>query len=135
MKQWKQMENIFFSCVVTACSLLFMLRHVQARRILLSRITWQSMSSRRRFRYREMQQSDISMETIPEYDGEPYVVIDDNEPDFTEEELQPEAYETYGTLDELGRCGTAEASIGEELYADERSAEISGRSNRRGGIP
>ena len=70
------------------------------------------------------QQSDISMETIPEYDGEPYVVIDDNEPNFTEEELQPEAYETYGTLDALGRCSTAEASIGEELMPTEKRGAI-----------
>lgn len=70
------------------------------------------------------QQSDISMETIPEYDGEPYVVIDNNEPDFTEEELQPEAYEAYGTLDELGRCSTAEASIGEELMPTEKRGNI-----------
>ena len=70
------------------------------------------------------QQSDISMETIPEYDGEPYVVIDDNEPNFTEEELQPEAYETYGTLDALGRCSTAEASIGEGLMPTEKRGAI-----------
>lgn len=70
------------------------------------------------------QQSDISMETIPEYDGEPYVVIDNNEPDFTEEELQPEAYEAYGTLDELGRCSTAEASIGEELMPTGKRGNI-----------
>ena len=46
-----------------------------------------------------------SVAQVQEYDGEPYVVINDDEPDFTEDELQPEAYESYSELDGLGRCG------------------------------
>lgn len=58
---------------------------------------------------------------VPEYSGEPYVEINENQPDFTEEELTTEAYEEYSELDELGRCGEAEACVGEELMpTDER---------------
>ena len=65
-----------------------------------------------------------SMENIPEYDGNSYVVIDDNEPSFTEAEITDEAYEYYSELDELGRCGVAEACIGEELMPTEARGSI-----------
>ena len=61
----------------------------------------------------------------PEYDGEPYVVLADNEPDFTEEELTETAYEEYSPLDDLGRCREAEACIGVELMPEEDRGDIS----------
>lgn len=62
---------------------------------------------------------------VPEYEGEPYVEINGNEPEFTEEELTVDSYESYSELDELGRCGTAEACIGEDLMPDEERGDIS----------
>ena len=62
---------------------------------------------------------------VPEYEGEPYVEINGNTPDFTEAELTTEAYETYSELDFLGRCGEAEACIGEELMPTEERESIS----------
>lgn len=62
---------------------------------------------------------------VPEYDGAPYVEINDNQPEFTEEELTTEPYEEYSDLDTLGRCGEAEACIGEELMPDEERGDIS----------
>lgn len=62
---------------------------------------------------------------VPEYDGEPYVEINGNEPDFTEEELTTEVYEEYSDLDELGRCGEAEACVGEELMPTKDRESIS----------
>ncbi len=47
---------------------------------------------------------------IPEYNGEPYVVINDNKPQFDEEDYNKE-FEEYSELDNLGRCGIAYASI------------------------
>ena len=41
---------------------------------------------------------------MPAYAGEPYVVINDNQPFFGEEEYTTEAFETYSALDGLGRC-------------------------------
>ena len=62
---------------------------------------------------------------VPEYDGVPYVEINDNEPEFAESELTTVSYEEYSELDSLGRCGTAEACIGEDLMPDEDREDIS----------
>lgn len=62
---------------------------------------------------------------VPEYYGVPYVEINDNEPEFTEAELTTESYEEYSELDPLGRCGTAEACIGEDLMPDGEREDIS----------
>lgn len=62
---------------------------------------------------------------VPEYSGEPYVEINNNQPDFTEEELTTVSYEEYSELDELGRCGTAQACIGEDLMPTEERESIS----------
>lgn len=66
-----------------------------------------------------------SVEWVPEYSGEPYVEINANQPEFSEEEKTTSAYELYSELDSLGRCGTAEACVGEELMPDEDRGDIS----------
>lgn len=62
---------------------------------------------------------------VPEYADIPYVEINDNEPEFTEAELTTISYENYSELDSLGRCGVAEACIGEDLMPDEDREDIS----------
>lgn len=62
---------------------------------------------------------------VPEYSGEPYVVLEDNQPEFTEDELTENSFEEYSSLDELGRCGTATACIGEDIMPDEERGDIS----------
>ena len=63
------------------------------------------------------------LDQVPAYAGEPYVVINDNQPFFGEEEYTTEAFETYSALDGLGRCGTAYACVGEErVPAGERES-------------
>ncbi len=62
---------------------------------------------------------------VPEYSGEPYVEVNNNQPDFTEEELTTVSYEEYSELDELGRCGTAQACVGEDLMPTEERESIS----------
>ena len=62
---------------------------------------------------------------VPEYEGEPYVEINGNAPEFTEEELTTEVYEEYSELDSLGRCGEAEACVGEELMPTGERESIS----------
>lgn len=120
MKQWKKNRKYRLLGVVTACVMVFM----SACAGKAEQEKTSANAQQEKVPVSGTQQSDISMETIPEYDGEPYVVIDDNEPNFTEEELQPEAYETYGTLDALGRCSIAEASIGEGLMPTEKRGAI-----------
>lgn len=61
---------------------------------------------------------------IPEYSGEPYVVLQDNWPDFDAGDLTTEAFETYSELDELGRCGVAYANICLEIMPTEPRGEI-----------
>lgn len=62
---------------------------------------------------------EFSLEDIPDYSDEPYVVINDNVPYFTKEDVTTTSYESYSELDEEGRCGVAIASIGEDLMPTE----------------
>ena len=66
-----------------------------------------------------------SMENIPPYDGTPYVVLNDNQPSFTEEDMTDVSYEFYSDLDELGRCGVTQACIGRDLMPTEKRGDIS----------
>ena len=68
----------------------------------------------------------FSLEDIPAYAGDPYVVIDDNQPDFPAEDLtSTESFETYSPLDALGRCGTAYASVGLDTMPTQDRESIS----------
>ena len=61
---------------------------------------------------------------IPEFGEEPYVIINNNEPDFSESDLVTKAYERYSPLDSLGRCGVAMACIGTEIMPTEERGAI-----------
>ena len=53
---------------------------------------------------------------VPEFTDQPYVVINNNVPFFTDEEKETvDAFEYYSELDELGRCGMAIANVCKEL--------------------
>lgn len=71
--------------------------------------------------------SSADLENIPEYSNRPYIILNDNKPEFTEEELESSSFESYSELDSLGRCGIAIANIGLELMpkADEERESIS----------
>ncbi|MBO4245157.1 MAG: DNA/RNA non-specific endonuclease [Bacilli bacterium] len=49
--------------------------------------------------------------SIPEYNNNPYVILNDNKATFTEEEKAITELESYSELDELKRCGTAFALV------------------------
>ncbi|MDE7171935.1 MAG: DNA/RNA non-specific endonuclease [Oscillospiraceae bacterium] len=66
----------------------------------------------------------ISIDDIPEYSGEPYVILQDNQPDFDLEDLTLEPFETYSELDSLGRCGVAYANICLEIMPTEPRGDI-----------
>ncbi len=66
----------------------------------------------------------VSLAEIPTYDGEPYVVLDQNEPDFSEEDFTEASFEAYGDLDSLGRCSAAYANIGRDLMPTEKRGNI-----------
>ena len=66
----------------------------------------------------------ITINTIPGYSGNPYVEINNNEPDFSEDEITTESYEYYSELDSLGRCGVTESCIGTDIMPTEERGAI-----------
>jgi len=63
--------------------------------------------------------SSINLNDIPEYQGKSFVVVNNNKPTFKSKDVVPVSYESYGALDDLGRCTTASACIGIELMPTE----------------
>lgn len=51
------------------------------------------------------------MGNIPQYSGNSYVVLNDNKPNFTDEDYLKGSFEEYSELDALGRCGVAYANV------------------------
>ena len=62
--------------------------------------------------------------TIPIYNGEEIVPINDNVPDFTGEEIGTSEYYEFSELDELGRAGCAKGCIGPSMLATEERGSI-----------
>lgn len=65
-----------------------------------------------------------SYEDIPEYSGSPYVILNNNSPEFSEKDYSTTSYEKYSELDSLGRCGVAIANIGVDLMPTEERGSI-----------
>lgn len=61
----------------------------------------------------------FDLNSIPEYTDKPYVTINNNIPEFKEEEHTTNAFETYSDLDNLGRCGVAYANICKEIMPED----------------
>lgn len=70
-------------------------------------------------------QNSISLENIPEFSDQAYVILDDNQPNFSKSDKTLDVFETYSPLDDLGRCGTAYANICTELMPTEERGSIS----------
>ena len=64
------------------------------------------------------------IENLPEYDGNSYVIVNDNIPYFKEEEYTTTSFEKYSELDLLGRCGVASANISKDLMPTEKRGSI-----------
>lgn len=69
-------------------------------------------------------QTSVSLDSIPEYSGDPYVVVNNNVPFFSKEDLKAEAFESYGDLDSLGRCTVAYSMVGTETMPTEERGSI-----------
>ena len=56
----------------------------------------------------------------------PYVTVNNNKPDFSSSELSKakKSYKKFSDLDSLGRCGTAIASVGQDLLPTEDRGSI-----------
>lgn len=66
----------------------------------------------------------VTLEDLPPYSGSPYVVLEDNVPDFPAEDLDADPFESYSDLDGLGRCGTAYACVSQETMPTEKRQDI-----------
>lgn len=69
--------------------------------------------------------SNAILEEVPEVSDEPYVTLNDNVPEFSEQDFTTESFESYSELDELGRCGVAFANLGTDLMPTEQRESIS----------
>lgn len=64
------------------------------------------------------------IENIPEYNGNSYVYIDGNKPNFKEEDINTESFEIYGALDSLGRCTYTFANLSKDLMPTKERESI-----------
>ncbi len=65
------------------------------------------------------------MAELPAYQGEPFAVINQNKPYFTDYELINGSFEYYSPLDHAGRCNVCMASIAPDLMPTEDRGSIS----------
>jgi DNA-entry nuclease len=66
-----------------------------------------------------------TLDDIPPFTDQPYVVLGDNIPTFTEaEKAVTTSFEEYAPLDSLGRCGVTYACIGRDLMPTEERGSI-----------
>ena len=72
-----------------------------------------------------VQSASVDLATIPEYSGQPYVTLEENQPDFTLEDFTLDPFETYSRLDYLGRCGPAYANVCIDTMPTEERESIS----------
>lgn len=75
-------------------------------------------------KYHEKKDDDLLSE-LPDFCGEAYVTINNNQPFFAQEErVLTDAFEQYSELDNLGRCGVAYVNVGMEIMPTEERGEI-----------
>lgn len=75
-------------------------------------------------KYKISYTTSFDLSSIPEFTDKPYVVLNDNQPEFTEQDFNKESFEEYSKLDYLGRCGPAFAKVGIETMPTEERGEI-----------
>ena len=66
----------------------------------------------------------VSLDAIPAYDGKAYVAVNNNEPFFSDSDMTTTAFENYSDLDSLGRCGVAYANICKDIMPTEERGKI-----------
>ena len=73
----------------------------------------------------EPQVSDpISLGDVPPFSEDAFVVLENNQPGFSPDELKAEAFEYYSDLDDLGRCSYAMACVNRDLMPTEERESI-----------
>lgn len=73
-----------------------------------------------------LKQNAVSVDDIPEFKNMPFVVLDNNVPNFSQKEKRETfSFERYHELDRYGRCGVAFARIGSDLFPTAERKSIS----------
>lgn len=70
------------------------------------------------------QNDTYNISNIPDYNGKSYITLNNNVPNFTEEDLKKDTFESYSDLDSLQRCGVAFAKVGKETMPTEKRGSI-----------
>ena len=65
------------------------------------------------------------LKNVPEWAGFAFCYINDNVPDFEEDEIWTSTQESLDPLDDLGRCGSANSCIGQDGMPTEPRGDIS----------
>ena len=66
----------------------------------------------------------VDLASVPAFNGKPFVIVNNNEPSFSKEEMTVASTERYSDLDPLGRCGPAFANIGTDLMPTKKREPI-----------
>jgi DNA-entry nuclease len=66
----------------------------------------------------------VDPSSLPAYNGEPYIVIRNNMPDFASNELVSKSFEYYSPMDALGRCVYTVACVGKDIMPTEERGSI-----------
>jgi len=66
----------------------------------------------------------FNIDNVPQFSDQPYIVINNNQPNFNKKDLVTECYEFYSELDFLGRCGVTMACVGIEIMPTEKRGSI-----------
>ena len=68
--------------------------------------------------------SSVSIDTLPSFSGKPYVILNNNTPEFSADEITTQSFEFYSELDAFNRCGYVMACIGRDLMPTEERGSI-----------
>lgn len=71
-----------------------------------------------------VEQINFDLSSIPAFSNKAYVAVNNNTPYFTSADNTTTSFESYSTLDSLGRCGVAYACIGKDLMPTEERGSI-----------
>ena len=66
----------------------------------------------------------FTLSSVPAYSGTAYVAVNGNVPYFTADDLTTASFESYSSLDSLGRCGVAYACVGLDIMPTEDRGSI-----------
>lgn len=66
----------------------------------------------------------FDLSKVPEYTGDQYCEINNNNPFFSDSERTVNEFENYSDLDSLGRCGVAYANICKDTMPTEKRGDI-----------